>query len=457
METKKRLGTYFRENENQLDLVPSETVWKNIENDLDKKKKKRRIFIIWFFGLGFLLMGTGIYLTFSNQELQNENAINEKDSKTNSSSVKQSITNATNTAAKSIQPQNVGYKKASQSQIATISNQLKRERIQSKLTLNDKHKKASTKNSITLATHIENQSKINTTNKGNDRIYGEVTYNKEDNPNSANNQTLTTKERNIASIDTSEHKIETPLSESKNKATKNPETKLNDSITDPKKEPIEATTISFTPYFGYVTSGYLGNFNSISNNTVSDKENKFRTTYGIVARWKFNQKIGLQLGIGKLNSRYAFSIENNSGSFLNTTNLDLAMPSQEIYSLFSASDKITLIYESSFYEIPLEGYYQVIDNKIGIATSLGFSYLIANENKIFAQSETISQRYLGNLKTEARSSITGNFKLYVSYKLSPQLHFDVNPEIQFRFFGNTDKVDYSTYFLSLKTGITYSF
>ncbi|MBC7440450.1 MAG: hypothetical protein H7250_10775, partial [Flavobacterium sp.] len=73
MENKKDIGQFFKENLNNLDKNPSELIWKSIEKDLEKKKKRR--FLLYFF-LGFLsLLGVSIIFYFNQNETT---AINSK-------------------------------------------------------------------------------------------------------------------------------------------------------------------------------------------------------------------------------------------------------------------------------------------------------------------------------------------------------------------------------------------
>ena len=50
----------------QFQLKPSAALWKNIEKDLDRHKRKRR-FILWFFITGSLLIGGGLMHYYQEQ------------------------------------------------------------------------------------------------------------------------------------------------------------------------------------------------------------------------------------------------------------------------------------------------------------------------------------------------------------------------------------------------------
>ncbi|MEM6515295.1 MAG: hypothetical protein AAF688_03860 [Bacteroidota bacterium] len=88
MSEKKNIDKLFKEQFKDFEAMPSDAVWKNIENELQKNKRKRRVIPIWWKVAGVaavlaLLFTTGNFILDDNNEIEvNENSIvdNEKTS-----------------------------------------------------------------------------------------------------------------------------------------------------------------------------------------------------------------------------------------------------------------------------------------------------------------------------------------------------------------------------------------
>ncbi len=81
--------------------------------------------------------------------------------------------------------------------------------------------------------------------------------------------------------------------------------------------------------------------------------------------------------------------------------------------------------------------------------------LFGGKNTVFAESENIPKMEIGTLTTNLPTSATANAKLYLFYKITPSLHLDLYPSFQYQIMGNSDKSNYSGYFFSVRTGLSY--
>ena len=215
--------------------------------------------------------------------------------------------------------------------------------------------------------------------------------------------------------------------------------------------------IVIAPYYGINYGGYFGNFNAISENPIIENKAASRDTYGILARWMFDERFGFQLGVGKINSRYFTTIEKTDYPFINTQNVDTEIPISELNGIFANETKVKFTYESSYIEVPIEFYYILKDRKFGAAASLGFSLLFEDKNSIFAESDNVQKLKIGTLTTNQPTSITGNAKLYLFYKITPALNIELYPSFQYQFMGSKNASDYTGYFFSVRTGLSYKF
>lgn len=222
------------------------------------------------------------------------------------------------------------------------------------------------------------------------------------------------------------------------------------------KNKIKNHKIVVAMYFGPNYNGYFGQFNQISNKPILESRGLIQWQFGIMARWMVTSRFGWQVGVGKIDSRYLTTIEKTTNNFINTQNVILELPLSEINAKFATAKNISLIYESSFVEIPLEAHYVLIDKKVGLATSLGLSLLFSNKNIITAQAEKISEINIGAL-TNIVDGFTANSKLYLFYKFMPSLQVELYPTFQYQVFGNNSSSNNSNYYFSVRTGFSYKF
>jgi hypothetical protein len=468
MESKKDIGKLFKENLEQLDFTPSDKVWEQIELDLEKKKKKRR-FLIWFFFYTVVFGGflVGLTYTFSgenligNTETLQNSGSNEKSIKSNSTIVtkenESKDPNSENTHGSTNEnPNNTNSKINLNTAIEknkTAYTEDSEKSSKNKIKHNRKGINGTFKNKKSNLTYSKN------TRKNNQNKSGKSKTKKPDSAETApagianNGNISTTDFEKRISVDS----LIASKNEDKKITVKNIKKKdsLPQDTTKVPKEKSKRYEVVIAPYYGLNYNGYFGDFNAISNNTIIEKKGQFSSIYGVIARWMFTEKVGLQLGAGKINNRYFTTIEKNNADFINTQNVETDIPIHEINAVFANSNKVKFTYESSYIEVPLEAYYVLMDKKFGVATSVGVSFLFGGKNTVYAASDTIEKMKIGTLTTALPSSATGNAKLYLFYKITPSLHLDLYPTFQYQFLGDKDSSTYSAYFFSLRAGFSY--
>ena len=477
MESKKDIGKLFRENLEQLDYTPSTKVWEQIELDLEEKKKKRRFFIWFFFAtLTICSLVIGLGYTFSdknsiiNRDVKENSISNEKTNKNNNAIVTKEKNIENHDSKNAVKNTVSNTTKADKQNNKTILNiNAKKDKVASKNNLQIGNKNKSNQNSTLASTSL----KVERKKKNNNAVLLKNSFKK----SQKNSNKFIADAKKTASKETL-HNSETPTNTTKNSITEikeklttidsiiasttnkkiNKKTKdslaVNDTIADVQEKSKEYKII-IAPYYGLNYNGYFGDFNAISNNAILEKKSEMRSIFGIMARWMFSNKLGFQIGMGKINSRYFSTIEKNNYSFINTQNVSTELPITELNGIFANATKVKFTYESTYIEVPLEAYYVLRDKKIGLATSLGISLLFSGKNTIFAQSEGIAKINIGTLITNKSDGVTANAKLYLFYKITPSLQLDIYPSFQYQIMGNTNSSNYSSYFFSVRTGFSY--
>jgi hypothetical protein len=214
--------------------------------------------------------------------------------------------------------------------------------------------------------------------------------------------------------------------------------------------------VIIAPYYGFVSLGNFGKGNTLSNNySILDQGSKTTTSFGILVRWMGTERLGIQTGIGLINSNHFTKISKSDTHFINTRTIDLNTSVETINSLFVNENQVQFTEENSFIEVPIEAYYIISNKKFGLATSFGISLFILNKNEIYLESDFVTKFKIGNSKNVAQQSFSANAKLNLFYKLSKRVQFDLYPELQYQIMSYKDTSNYFPYYLSLKAGISY--
>ena len=110
-----------------------------------------------------------------------------------------------------------------------------------------------------------------------------------------------------------------------------------------------------------------------------------------------------------------------------------------------------------FIEIPLEVEYRVIDKKLGVNLSGGFSTLLLNENEISADINGQST-LIGEANNFNNTSFSANFGVGVDYRLSEKININLEPKFKYQLntFNNTSG-DFKPFFIGVYTGLSFKF
>ena len=268
-----------------------------------------------------------------------------------------------------------------------------------------------------------------------------------------------TESENIAEVIIKKDSTVIPIVEKKPKVVaKNEIKKEQDSIPTVKAK---KQSIILTPYYGPTYYSSFGKGNSVSGNYRNDpKKGLIGTTYGVYIRWMFSDRVGLRTGIGKTRLSYATSIQKKDTLFLDTRNINL---NPDLYQFgveyqFRKDSEVILRQNLDYYEIPLEGYYDISNKKVGLATAFGISYLLLDKNSLTLRSNTVPEYTIGKATNLVDQSFTGNIKLIAYYKLTKSLSFDIMPSFQYQIIGFKENVgSFKPFFLTLKAGLSYKF
>ncbi|AOW21037.1 porin family protein [Urechidicola croceus] len=514
MKTNKNIDRLFQEKLKDFEVSPPDDAWKNIEQSLNKNKK-RPIIPLWF-KLGgvaaiLLLMTIGTINYYNNptevnpiitdidgvnkttpviENIEIENQIDSNNEDAIVNSVNNDDINSVNTTISSEQK---NQEKSKQEKVV-ITNETstvaqKSTSKNSQLTLPLKRSSNKTTDNTAIAINnsdnntnlLQKQNSItsnsieNTINTNSTRL----------NENNANKSSISDPKISQNNTNESAVKVEDDIEENEDVIAENIENLVdtldeNELLKQDKEDEKNTKKWSVASIAGPVQLNSFSSDSSPLDESFIQNEKQVNNaiSYGIKVGYKLNNKLSLQSGISIVNLSYKTNdvlIQTNlNASHLSSINY---APNAELIQVSgtssSNSDALnssarnevsnvdsftgTLNQEFGYIEVPLELKYNLTDGKIGVNLVGGFSTLFLNDNTITVDTDSFSST-IGEADNLNNINFSGNFGLDVDYKINKQLFLNIAPtiKVQTNTFSNNSG-NFKPYTIGVYTGLNYSF
>ncbi len=519
MKEKKHIDQLFKERFKNFEATPSPQVWDQIQAKLKEEKKDRKVIPLWI-KLGGVAALVALMLTVGNsvfgpsnttpsiteenteinsQDSQNNNIINENNIKESevvsedNNSIKDAINNSSNEKEikKDSQIQKV-HKNATNSE--------------TEIAFEKDTKTGTDKNENNSESIIKDPA--NKTSKVNSAVaLHDKNNNISDSPNNTEKtveESLINKEKPIPVINEKEAVVENEINDQKNVTKITPsETDKNEtnvavteetnkrSIFDAIKETNEEEAIvvtsdnkpdnhwEITPNVGPVYYNTLSDGSSIDPSfSDNPKSGDLNITYGVHVSYNLNNRISVRSGLSNVNLSYATTgIELGNGpvsaalvsvDYRKEDNVLITVDKGDLNNQIqegefgtitpkSTSGEPSLNQKISYYEVPLELKYAVLNKKFGVNLIGGFSTLFLGENEIFVEAGDFNET-LGEANNLSTLSFTTNIGLGLNYSFSKKLMFNVEPMFKYQLNPYTESsVDFKPYYIGIYTGLSFKF
>ncbi|HMI08493.1 MAG TPA: outer membrane beta-barrel protein [Flavobacterium sp.] len=171
-------------------------------------------------------------------------------------------------------------------------------------------------------------------------------------------------------------------------------------------------------YAGPTFSGYISKKSPLDkklnfNQTSSETE----ITYGALVSYGATERWSLRFGLGIANLRFVTkSADVNTTNYYNisyTKNIS----NHDIYTQADSPERMDIIQDISYTEIPLELKYIVSKRKIGFNAFGGLSYMFLNANSVSVKTENGRRFDIGETANLASNTFTINLGVGLDYKL----------------------------------------
>lgn len=488
MSNKKNIDRLYQEKFKDFEATPHKRVWKNIEQELKKDKKRRVIPIFWYKTAGIaaaiaLLIFLGDTLLEPDVEVVNStnskgDAIKDEPTPSLKDIVKEknnentvllqenaNLKNETNivktsTSATQEKENNANF----YSQQESVKKSKKRFNSYHSAHENATQNIAQTNNASAEAKTKENLLKTTESFKG------ETDFNQEANLKS---------NTNLASTVINKYSTLTKENLEKENALAQREKELKEENND-EKEDDETESFARWNIRPNVSPVYYGNLSDsgspidpqFSNNNASGEVSM---AYGVNFAYAVSKKLKVRTGVSRVKLNYstndvAFtsSVEPVSLSGVNsnarTKNIQVVSARPSNNSNPSLQERNInphtlgdLKQQVGFIEVPLEVEYALLDKRFGIHLIGGASSLILNENEVaISSSEGVTN--LGKANNLNSVSFSTNLGVGLGYEISEKLDFNVEPTFKYQlntFSGNTN--GFKPYYFGVYTGLNFKF
>lgn len=483
---KKNLDRLFQEKFKDFDAKPNKSVWNNIQSQLKEEDDKPIIVIPFWLKLSgiaaslvlMLLIGNSIYNSekestpiivdspkkpknntnnkttspyLPKQDVKKNNSVKKEDFITNSnqSKIKSSNNNASNNLSNTNLKTSIASSNNNKNENSNqINSNLKTNTIAS---LN----KEETPNNTETNGLMQKNNPSNTINAIQSEKFSQETNtalaeNSLDNKNTTSTLEEGTKEENA---------IETIIAE-------------KEELNNEKEEDLNRWSIYANAAPVYYNS--FGKGSSIDEQFMdNNKTGEINAAYGLKVGYALNDKVKIRTGVNKLNLSYDTNdvivyqnISNNpkamrNVSFNQINNLDINIISGNESFLqipnLGFVRNVSLSQRISYYEIPLEVEYNLINKKFSLNIIGGVSSFFLEDNELVSEFEG-NKTKIGEANNLNNVSFSTNLGIGLYYDFSKHVQLNIEPTFKYQInaYNNTSG-DFNPYIIGLYSGLSYKF
>ena len=208
------------------------------------------------------------------------------------------------------------------------------------------------------------------------------------------------------------------------------------------------------------------------------KNGDLNIAYGVKVSYNLNKRLSMRSGVSNVNLSYSttgldigtgpISASTASIEYSSRNNVTIvvdkgALVNQNPDDTFgnitpkSTNGEPLLNQKISYYEMPLELNYTLINKNIGISVIGGFSALLLGNNEVSIEAGDFNE-VLGEASNLSSLSFTTNVGLGLNYSFSKKLMFNIEPMFKYQLNPYTDSsVNFKPYYLGIYSGLSFKF
>ena len=485
MSDKKHIDRLFQERLKDLDVTPSPEVWSGIEAKLKEQNKPKRVIPIWWraSGVAALLL---LFLALANFIFNPNSTAPNPSSIIVESPVSKSIENQNETTITSTDEADSIISKTKQDTLAA-------EEKSSATQIANQTEKESTSN-LNKKTTLQHSNVSTLASNHTDKI--------SKSEESVTNNAVVSQENKFSEVQTQGNTSKTELNESllipkdskvalnekgkSNETTSNSNSKLDtlsieSAIAATKAIPKvdqKSKKWNIQPNVAPVFYSSTGNGSHLDDQFINnDRSGEVNTSYGVAVGYALNNKLKIRSGVNNLKLSFntndvllVLSPGGDSRDSPSLTNVSTAKQAENITFLSGSkdvsaqSDFVLNTNESnainqniSYFEVPLELEYNILNKRFGINLIGGFSTFILDNNTIYSEGNN-NRTLIGEATNINDISFSTNFGIGFDYNFSKRFNFNLEPTFKYQLNAyNNVYGNFKPYIIGVYTGFSYKF
>ena len=509
MENKKDIGLAFKEKLNQLKQTPNDAVWQSINNDLDKKRRKRFAFYFISGLAGLAVVWLGLFLAddysdavksgvptsvitkkinVSDNELtvleqQTDTVFKNKNIRKSKTTTSKKLIQSTaemdeyevvtrykvyvkkRKTATTIRKKVSG--KASEKTIKKPTKTTKSRTIsviKNNISSGLKRTKKYSKKNLDLQKLQKSKTIALTKNTSKTKqLKGQNDSEQNKNSNQNGEQELSNAaSKNILALEGSLIKNDTTAIDSASVAKiftdsiPKKQKKLPKPYVEKQQESMKNDQIFISIFAGPAYYNAFSKSSAVTNSGDFDTKGSLNLNFGLYVRAMYSNELGLRLGVVKTDLKYTTTIANGGDNYWTlsrTTLVNQPVDKEAFNAHFSGKQKIDLIQEMAYLEFPLEAYYVFPGEKAtGFDGFAGFSTYFLTRNEVFAKASGVGDLEIGAVSNMNKVVFSLNVGTIWHYDLNEHFRIEAMPFLKYQMKAATG---FSPFLFSIQAGLTY--
>lgn len=238
-----------------------------------------------------------------------------------------------------------------------------------------------------------------------------------------------------------------------------------------------------TPNVGPVYYNSINGGSSISPSFADNPQSgDTNISYGVQVSYNVNDKLSVRTGINNVSLGYAtgdvvlatsptevalksIDYQNNDGRTVLTAfdKGDLENVPSDPNNPFSqvtqksSGGNAEIIQNISYFEVPMELKYALLNKRFGINMIGGFSTLFLGNNEISVSDSSGFRSVLGEANNLNSMSFSTNIGLGFDYKISKRFKLNIEPIFKYQLNPYSSSVDFNPYYFGIYSGLSFKF
>lgn len=341
------------------------------------------------------------------------------------------------------------------------------------------------KNSTNNNTRLTNENNLESTITNNNvtkNISSNSTINNDDNPNNKNTIDTNNAISNtvVATTNSDKEKEEEkkmePDSANSSNTIEEALAKIED-LDEKEEENVDRWSVNANAAPVYYNT--LGKGSHIHDQFIDNTKNgEINTSYGVNVGYALNNRLRVRSGVNKLNISYdtanviVYENVTNTPSSTPLRNIDFIPTSngqnisvlssnslsiQQIDNFINDDLNAALSQRISYFEVPLELEYAVVNKRLGVNLIGGFSTFILSDNEVVTEVDNRKTK-IGEANNINNLSFSANAGIGLDYKFNKAFKFNLEPTFKYQINAYSETSgNFRPYIIGVYTGFSYKF